>query len=93
MNDTKPDEKKPRRTRKQRLEEAAREIREYPLSWVPGEDGKSTYGEIQRIKSGEWEARVYGKDYPNDCARFPSEYEAAEYLFARRDDTKTPGAI
>lgn len=72
-------------TRQQKLEEAAREIRDYPLSWVMSSDGQRGFGEIQRLKTGEWEARVFGKDYLTDRATFPDEAMATAWLVERRD--------
>ena len=73
------------RTRQTKLEEIAREIREYPLISVANANGRGAFGEIQRLKSGEWEARVFGQEYQTDRATFSDYEQAGAWMLLRRD--------
>lgn len=63
------------------LEEAAKEILDYPIYFIQNGNGVGHIGEIARLHSGDWEARRYGSDYPNDCARYPDEHQALTFFF------------
>ncbi|HLA75404.1 MAG TPA: hypothetical protein VJM76_05790 [Gammaproteobacteria bacterium] len=64
----------------EKLAEVAQEIRDYPIIAIRGALGEGYVGEVARLKSGEWIARRYGKNYPNDYAIFPNGVQAAAFF-------------
>lgn len=77
---TESEQKKKKSTRLQKQESAAQDIRDFPLIFIKGGENDGYIGEIEKLKSGEWESRRFGKNYPNDSAKYPDEQKAVTFF-------------